>query len=178
MRRSLENDALSLYKGIKNKPAQPGNNLRLTIDKDMQEAAFKALEEKVGSVVAVDVNSGEILTMVSRPSFYPSNFSTKLTAKYWQSILNNENRPLRARSIQEHYAPGSTFKTLTALAAPEEGIVDENTTHKCEGSLKLGKRKFHCWKKAGHGEVNVVKALKESCDVYFTKLPRLSLSIL
>ena len=80
MRRSLENDALSLYKGIKNKPALPGNNLRLTIDKDMQEAAFKALEGKVGSVVAVDVNSGEILTMVSRPSFYPSNFSTKLTA--------------------------------------------------------------------------------------------------
>ena len=87
--------------------------------------------------------------MVSRPSFDPSKFSRKLTTKYWNSILENENNPMRDRSIQEHYAPGSTFKTISALAALEENIITPETEFECGGSLKVGRRTFHCWKKSG-----------------------------
>ncbi len=170
MRRVLEDN--NLYKDIKNLPVLPGNNLRLTLDRDLQLAAFKALEGKVGSAVAMDVKTGDVLAMVSRPSFDPSKFSTQLTTNYWNSIIKNENRPLRDRSIQEHYAPGSTFKAITAIAALEEKIIDEKTTYDCAGKLKLGRRTFHCWKKSGHGKTDVVKALKESCDVFFYQIAK------
>ena len=162
----------TLYEDIKNLPAIPGNNIRLTIDSDLQEAAFKALEGKVGSAVAIDVTNGEILAMVSRPSFDPSNFSRQLTTKYWNSIVENENNPMRDRTVQEHYAPGSTFKTFSAIAALEEKIIDPTTEFDCDGSLKVGRRTFHCWKKTGHGKVNVVDALRESCDVFFYQIAK------
>ena len=170
MRRVLEDN--KLYKDIKNLPVLPGNNMRLTIDRNLQLAAYTALEGKVGSAVAIDVETGDVLAMVSRPSFDPSKFSTKLTTNYWNSIIKNENRPLRDRSIQEHYAPGSTFKVITALAALEEKVIDEKTVYPCKGKLKLGNRAFHCWKKSGHGDVDVVKALKESCDVFFYQIAK------
>ena len=106
------------------------------------------------------------------PSFDPSKFSRKLTTKYWNSILENENNPMRDRSIQEHYAPGSTFKTISALAALEENIITPETEFECGGSLKVGRRTFHCWKKSGHGSVNVVGALRESCDVFFYQIAK------
>ena len=162
----------TLYEDIQNLPAIPGNNIRLTIDSDLQEVAYDALEGKVGSAVAIDVNSGEILAMVSRPSFDPSKFSRKLTTKYWNSILENEHNPMRDRSIQEHYAPGSTFKTISALAALEEKVIDHNTEFECNGALKVGRRTFHCWKKSGHGKVDVVGALRESCDVFFYQIAK------
>jgi penicillin-binding protein 2 len=170
MRRVLEDN--NLYKDIKNLPVLPGNNIRLTLDRDIQLAAYKALEDKVGSAVAIDVRTGDVLAMVSRPSFDPSKFSTKLTTNYWNSIIKNENRPLRDRSIQEHYAPGSTFKTITAIAALEEKIINKDTTFDCAGKLRLGRRNFHCWKKSGHGKTDVVKALKESCDVFFYQIAK------
>ncbi len=162
----------TLYEDIQNLPAIPGNNIRLTIDSDLQKIAYDALEGKVGSAVAIDVNTGEILAMVSRPSFDPSKFSRKLTTKYWNSILENEHNPMRDRSIQEHYAPGSTFKTISALAALEEKIIDHDTEFECNGALKVGRRTFHCWKKSGHGKVNVVGALRESCDVFFYQIAK------
>lgn len=160
----------NIFKGIENKPALAGNNIRLTIDRDLQLAAFKALEGKVGGAVAIDVETGEVLAMVSRPSFNPSMFSRGLTSEYWSSLVNNENNPLRDRNIQEHYSPGSTFKTFTAIAALEEGIVDEKTEVHCPGYMVFGRRRFHCWKKHGHGKVRLKKALRESCDVYFYKI--------
>jgi len=162
----------TLYEDIKNLPAIPGNNIRLTIDSDLQKIAYDALEGKVGSAVAIDVNTGEVLAMVSRPSFDPSKFSRKLTTKYWNSILENENNPMRDRSIQEHYAPGSTFKTISAIAALEEKVIDPTTEFECSGSLRVGRRTFHCWKKSGHGKVNVVGALRESCDVFFYQIAK------
>ena len=162
----------TLYEDIKNLPAIPGNNIRLTIDSDLQKVAYDALEGKVGSAVAIDVNTGEVLAMVSRPSFDPSKFSRKLTTKYWNSILENENNPMRDRSIQEHYAPGSTFKTISAIAALEEKVIDPTTEFECSGSLRVGRRTFHCWKKSGHGKVNVVGALRESCDVFFYQIAK------
>jgi penicillin-binding protein 2 len=128
------------------------------------------MDQKVGSVIAMDVNNGEILAMISRPSFDPSEFGKGVSQKYWSSLLKDENNPLRDRNIQEHFSPGSTFKTISAIAGLEEGIIDEKTETFCNGSFKMGTRRVHCWKKEGHGKVNVVKALRESCDVFFYKL--------
>lgn len=169
MKRSFRGQG-NLLGEIENKPQIPGNNIRLTIDRDLQLAGYKALEGKVGSAVAVKIKTGEILAMVSRPSFDPSQFSRGLTSEYWSSLVNNDKNPLRDRTIQEHYSPGSTFKTITAIAALEEGVVDENTEVNCKGSFRLGRRKFHCWKKYGHGKVNLNKSVQQSCDVYYYKI--------
>jgi penicillin-binding protein 2 len=168
MKRQLS--STSMFRDIENKPEVPGRNIRLTIDKDLQEAAYKALEGKTGSAVAVDVNTGEILAMVSRPSYNPSLFSKGITNDLWEEITSDERNPLRDRTVQEHYPPGSTFKTFTAIAALEEGIVDENTEVHCPGYFYLGKRKVHCWREHGHGKVDIYKAIRESCDVYFYKI--------
>jgi len=167
VRRAL---ASAIIKDIEDKPSIHGANVRLTIDRDLQIAGYKALEGKVGSAVAIDVNSGEILAMVSRPSYDPSQFSTGISSNYWTQLTSDENNPLRDRSIQEHYSPGSTFKTLTLLAALEEGIIDPSTEVHCPGHFVLGKRRFHCWKKGGHGMVDTSRSLRESCDVFFYKI--------
>ena len=159
-----------LFSEVRNKKAKPGNNLRLTIDRDLQITAYNSLEGKVGSAVAVDVNSGEVLAMVSRPSFDPTQFSRGLTTEYWKSLIENDNNPLRDRSIQEHYSPGSTFKTITALAALEEGIVKKDQVIQCGPTFKLGRRRYHDWKRGGHGPTDVYKSLKRSVDVYFYKI--------
>lgn len=168
MRRNLRSSVL--FAGIENKEATPGNNIRLTIDRDMQLSAFKALEGKVGAAVAVDVNSGEILAMVSRPAFDPTKFSRGLTKEYWNSLVKDENNPLRDRTIQEHYPPGSTFKPFTAIAALEEKLVKADQELKCGPTFRLGRRVYHDWKRGGHGMTNVYKALRRSVDVYFYQI--------
>ena len=157
-----------LFADIQNKAMEPGHNIRLTIDRDLQLAAHKALEKHAGSVVAVDIHTGEVLAMISRPSFNPTQ--REMTTDYWNSLINNDKRPFRNRVIQEHYPPGSTFKVITAIAALEEGIINTKTTVNCEGAFRSGRRKFHCWKKSGHGKVNLTKSLRESCDVYYYKI--------
>ncbi len=159
-----------LFSEVRNKKSTPGNNLRLTVDRDLQITAYNSLEGKVGSAVAVDVNSGEVLAMVSRPSFDPTQFSRGLTSEYWKSLIENENNPLRDRTIQEHYSPGSTFKTITAIAALEEGIVKKDQVIQCGPTFKLGRRRYHDWKRGGHGPTDVYKSLKRSVDVYFYKI--------
>lgn len=159
----------NLFKGIEDEKPLSGMNVKLTIDRDMQIAAFNALEGKVGGVIAIDINSGQVLTMVSRPSFDPSQFSRGLTPEYWRSLVGNKEHPLRDRNIQEHFSPGSTFKAITGIAAFEEGEIDENTEVNCGGSFRLGRKVYHCWKKQGHGPTNLVKAIRESCNVYFQK---------
>lgn len=161
-----------LFKNIKNTPSRPGANVRLTIDSDLQVSAFEALEGKVGSAVVLDVKTGEVLAMVSRPSFDPSQFSRGLSTEYWNSLRDNPNNPLRDRTIQEHYSPGSTFKMVTALTALEEKMIDPNTTIFCDGTLKLGRKTYHCWREFGHGRVNMRRALKESCNIYFQRIAK------
>lgn len=156
-----------LYTGIDNKTAMPGKNIRLTIDRDVQLAAYHALDGKDGAAIALDIETGEVIAMVSRPAFDPAKFSTGLTSNYWGTLIMDEKHPLRDRVIQEHYSPGSTFKTLTAIAALEEGIIDENFKVNCTGKYHLGARPFHCWKKEGHGAVDVYRSIKESCDVFY-----------
>jgi penicillin-binding protein 2 len=159
----------NLFKGIEdNKPVQ-GMKVKLTIDRDMQLAGFKALEGKVGSIIAIDIDTGEVLAMVSRPAFDPSQFSRGLTPEYWRALVTNKENPLRDRNIQEHYSPGSTFKAITGIAAFEEGVIDERTEVFCSGNLRFGRKVYHCWKKAGHGATNITKAVRESCNVFFQR---------
>jgi penicillin-binding protein 2 len=152
------------------KPAIPGKNLVLTIDQDLQTAALEAFGDKVGSMVAIDPNTGEILAMLSRPSFDPTEFSRGIPAALWTKLLENENKPLRDKTIMDHYSPGSVFKTITAIAGLQEKVIDENTKFRCTGSLRLGNRSYHCWRKEGHGDVDVVNALTKSCDVFFYRV--------
>lgn len=151
------------------KAAIPGKNLILTVDQDLQLAATKAFGDKIGALVAIDPRSGEILAMLSRPSFDPTEFSRGISSTLWNKLLTNPNRPLRDKTLQDHYSPGSTFKIMTAVAGLEEGVIDEKTTFNCSGNMRVGNRVYHCWKKHGHGNVNVVSAITQSCDVFFYK---------
>jgi penicillin-binding protein 2 len=151
-------------------PSVPGKNLVLSIDQDLQEAAVRGFGEKNGGLIAIDPRNGEVLAMVSRPSFDPAEFSRGIDSDLWNKLISDENHPLRDKTIQDHYSPGSTFKTITAIAALEEGVITKDTTFSCAGSINLGSRKVHCWKKGGHGSVNVVSALTHSCDVFFYRV--------
>lgn len=159
----------NLFKGIEDEKPDPGMNVKLTIDRDMQIAGYNALEGKVGSVIALDIDTGEVLAMVSRPAFDPSQFSRGLTSEYWRSLITNKEHPLRDRNIQEHYSPGSTFKAFTGISGFEEGLLDERTEVFCSGNLRFGRKVYHCWKKDGHGATNITKAIRESCNIYFQR---------
>jgi len=154
--------------GPQGRAAIPGKNLTLTIDQDLQQAAVDAFGEKIGSFVAIDPRNGEVLAMLSRPSFDPTSFSRGIPASIWNKLLNNENHPLRDKTIQDHYPPGSTFKIVTAIAGLEEGVIDENTSFHCPGKIKIGNRLYHCHHK--HGDVNLVRAIAQSCDVFFYRV--------
>lgn len=169
MRRHLETGH-NLFAGIENKPAQPGHNIRLTIDRDLQLSAYESLGDKVGGVVMVDVHTGEVLSMVSKPSFDPTQFSKGLTVSYWNELINNTKNPLRDRTIQEHYSPGSVFKPVTAIAGLEEGLIEPDEEIMCRGTFRLGRRVYHDWKRSGHGMTDLYKSLRESVDVYYYKL--------
>jgi penicillin-binding protein 2 len=160
----------NLFQGIEDEIPKPGKNIRLTIDRDMQLAAYEALKGKSGSLVAIDVHTGKVLSMISTPAFDPSQFSRGLTSEYWNSLINNEENPLRDRSIQEHFSPGSTFKPFTAITALEEGIVKPSDKIRCHGTYKLGRRVYRSWKRWGTEKVNVEDALMQSCNIYFYKV--------
>ena len=152
------------------KPAVPGKNLILTIDQDLQKVATEAFGDKIGSLVAIDPRNGEILAMLSRPSFDPTSFSRGISTSVWNKLLNNDNHPLRDKTIQDHYSPGSPFKIVTAIAGLEEGVIDEHTKFHCPGVIKIGNRMYHCHSRQGHGEVDVVRAITQSCDVFFYRV--------
>lgn len=159
-----------LVSGLTKKNSVPGKNLILTIDQDLQVAAQKAFGEKIGAIVAINPKSGEILAAVSQPSFDPTEFSRGISNDLWAKLVENDNHPLRDKTLQDHYSPGSTFKPITAIAALEEKVIDENTTFSCPGYLRVGNRVYHCHKKQGHGSVNVVQAIEQSCDVFFYRV--------
>jgi penicillin-binding protein 2 len=147
--------------------AQPGNNTYLTIDRLLQEKAEKLLEDRVGAVVAMDPNTGQILALANSPSFDPNEFVSGLSHQQWQEIISNPFRAMENKAIQAEYPPASTYKIVTAIAGLEEGVIDEKTKMVCPGFYHFGDREFRCWKKGGHGTVNVFKAVAESCDVFF-----------
>jgi penicillin-binding protein 2 len=154
------------------KEAVPGKNLNLTLDLDLQQEAARWLDgpEKVGAVVAMDPRNGEILALVSSPSFNPNLFARRLQQEEWQALLDADNHPLQNRVIQNTYSPGSTFKIIMAVAGLTEGVVDEHTSVFCGGAAVIYGHQFRCWRKGGHGTVDIHRALKLSCDVYFYQL--------
>lgn len=145
----------------------PGEDLKLTIDIDLQKTAEEALAGKAGAVVVMEVNSGKLLAMTSSPPLELREFIGGISTKNWQGMLNNPLHPFINKSIQGQYPPGSTYKIVTALAGLSENAITPETTFNCIGYMKLYGRRYHCWKRAGHGKVNLKKALRESCDVYF-----------
>ncbi len=152
---------------------QPGSNALLTIDLDLQRfAAEKMKEHQSGSVVVLDVVTGDVLAMVSTPGFDPSTFARGITQSEWRELLENPERPLNNKAIAGVYPPGSTYKMVTALAALESKAIDPWTRLPCLGFLELGSIKFHCWLKGGHGSTNVVEAIASSCDCFFYEAAR------
>jgi penicillin-binding protein 2 len=146
---------------------KPGTDLYLTLDLDVQRAAEEALGERAGAVVAMDPNSGEVLALVSHPTYDPNLFPRGISPKDWVRLSNDPSHPLYNRAVQSVYPPGSTFKVVTSLAGLTEGVIDPNETVTCKGFITSGKKSFRCWKKGGHGTVSFHRGLVESCDVYF-----------
>lgn len=145
----------------------PGSTLHLTIDVGLQQAAYDALEGKEGSVVALDPNTGAILAMVSRPAFDPNLFAGGIRTEDWQRLLGDPLRPLNDKAVQGQFPPGSTFKIVVAAAALEEKVIAPSARIFCGGSIHFGNRDFRCWKRGGHGWVDLHQAIVQSCDVYF-----------
>jgi penicillin-binding protein 2 len=144
-----------------------GIDLYLTIDLDAQRAAEEALGDRAGAVVAMDPNNGEILALVSHPTYDPNLFPRGIAPKDWVRLSNDPSHPLYNRAIQSVYPPGSTFKVVVSLAGLEAGIIKPNDKVTCKGYIMSGKRPFRCWKRGGHGTLSFHRGLVESCDVYF-----------
>jgi penicillin-binding protein 2 len=156
-------------KPLDEKPAEPGKPLKLSIDVDLQIAAEEAIGDKNGALVAMDPHTGEILAMVSRPTFDPNDFAVRITRGDWGKLINDPDKPLLNKAIQAQLAPGSTFKILMSVAGWQEGIAQTLNVH-CNGGADFYGRRFGCWVKTGHGEVDLTKAIYQSCDVFFYTL--------
>ncbi len=147
----------------------PGFDLQLTVDMELQKAAeeIMASQDKAGAVVAVEVNSGRVLVAASAPQLKLDEFVGGISSKAWKAMLDDPRHPLINKTVQGQYPPASTYKIVTALAGLGERIIDPNTVIFCPGHYRFGNRTYRCWKKGGHGAVNLLRALSESCDVYF-----------
>jgi penicillin-binding protein 2 len=157
--------------------ATPGGTLMLTIDRDLQRAAEDAFlpdviggEEKRGAVVALDPRNGDVLALVSHPAFDPNSFAGGIDSATWKQLTESEGRPIQNRALAGQYPPGSTYKVFVAAAALEEKAIALDDRVFCPGTFKLGRRTYRCWKRGGHGSVNLHDALVRSCDVFFYQL--------
>jgi len=151
---------------------EAGKNFRTTLDLELQNLSSQLLEDKAGSICVMDIYRGDIVTMVSSPIFDPNKFVHGINNKDWKELLNHRDKPLVNKSISGLYPPGSTIKGLVAISALENDVVNTKMLRRCTGSIDFYGEKFHCWKKKGHGVVDMRKAIKESCDVYFYEVAR------
>jgi penicillin-binding protein 2 len=152
--------------------AQPGEDLIISLDADLQRyTQVRLSRERSAAAVLMDVHTGDVLALGRWPSYDPGMFTRGITQREWQSLMNDELRPLANKAIAGQYAPGSTFKMVVALAALKEGV-DPHTTVFCPGVMRLGNARFHCWKKGGHGKLDMTAAMKNSCDVFFYETAR------
>jgi len=151
---------------------KPGRALRLTIDIDIQRAAEKAFGDQGGAAVALDPRTGEVLCLLSRPAFNPNSFATRISGEDWSYLLSDPGKPLHNRAIQSRFSPGSVFKIFMAVAGLQEGILTPESTEVCHGSTIIYGRRFGCWKKEGHGRINLHQAIVHSCNVFFYRLGR------
>jgi penicillin-binding protein 2 len=152
---------------LKTVEAEPGHNVYLTTDQKLQHRAEALLAGVVGAAVAIEPDTGHVLALASSPAFDQNFFVGGITHEQWDSLISNPFRPMSNRAIQGEYPPGSTYKIITALAGLEEGVIDDQTTMNCPGYYRFGNRVYRCWLKGGHGKVDIIKAVEESCDVFF-----------
>ena len=157
---------LELFKG------QVGKNFRTTIDQEIQKFTSEQLAEKSGSVCVMDIFTGDIVALVSSPTFDPNKFVHGISHEDWQLLIKNKKKPLINKPLAGLYPPGSTIKPVVALSALENDVVSPKTIVECRGSMELYGQKYHCWKEKGHGFMNLRSAIKQSCDIYFYEASR------
>ena len=151
---------------------QAGKDYKTTLDLEVQKYTAEILGDKAASVCVMDIYNGDIISLVSSPSYDPNTFVHGVDRDYWNSLISNDRKPLTNKALSGLYPPGSTVKTLVALSALENKIVSPLKSVKCTGKIEMYGEKFHCWKKKGHGVVNMRSAIKRSCDVYFYEIAR------
>ena len=149
-----------------------GKTIKLTIDTEIQKLCSELLKNVAGSISVMDIYTGEIVAMQSSPSFDPNLFLFGINQDDWQLIRNNPLKPLINKTLSGLYSPGSTYKPMVALSALENGIIDKNFKVNCKGKIEMYGQTYHCWKKRGHGVVNLKSAMKQSCDTYFYEIAR------
>ena len=170
-RREVEINASGrLIRILKDVAPYPGDDIYLTLDLELQQAAQEAMQGRVGALVALDPQSGRIEALVSSPGFDPSAFSSGIGKREWAVLNDPVKRPLLNKAIQGRYAPGSVFKIVMAGAALQEKVAGPQSTVVCNSRFRLGRRVFRCWDWRGHGQVNLYKAIVQSCDVYFYQM--------
>ncbi|MFH0933479.1 MAG: penicillin-binding protein 2 [Nitrospirota bacterium] len=166
--RVIEVDSLGREIRLLNeKPPIKGEDIRLSLDINLQKEAEEAFGERAGALVAIKPDTGEILGLVSRPSFDPDLFAKGISYEEWIVLTQDSKKPMLNRALQSQYPPGSTFKIITAIAAIEEGLITPETKVECRGGINYGRWHFGCWREGGHGVMSLHRALVESCDVYF-----------
>jgi penicillin-binding protein 2 len=169
--KKLEVDAYGqIVRDLAREPSQAGEDIRLTIDINIQEKLSELLSKNGGAGTIIDIHTGNVIALASTPGFDPNKFSGGISAKYWQKLIRDYRTPL-LNKVLSPYPPGSTFKLVTALAALEYGI-SPSTIFNCNGHFMVGNHKFHCWKKTGHGNMTMNEAIPQSCNVYYYNLAK------
>ncbi len=161
-----------VIKQLDRQEGEQGGDVVLTIDSELQMFTADRIGNESAAAVVLDVHSGDILAMCSTPGFNPNSFNLGIDHDEWQELLNNPRKPLINKAIRGQYPPGSTFKMIVALAALETGAVGPDHKVFCSGSVELGNHTFHCWKKHGHGRLDLTEALEQSCDVHFYEIAK------
>jgi penicillin-binding protein 2 len=154
------------------KNGDKGKTIKLTIDTEVQKLTNQLLQDRAGSICVMDVFTGHIVAMHSSPSFDANSFVFGISQDDWQLIRNNPLKPLVNKTLSGNYSPGSTIKPIVALSALDNGIINPGFTVKCEGKKEMYGQTYHCWKKEGHGFMNLKEAMKQSCDTYFYEIAR------
>lgn len=161
------------------KEGTPGDNIKLTIDKRLQQYAAARLGDESAAAVVMNVRNGDIVALASMPSFEPNTFSKGIRNKYWKALNDNPRIPLMNKAIAGQYPPGSTFKLAMALAALDDGVTSPEQRIHCGGTFMFGNHPFTCWKPHGHGSMNMTDAIAQSCDVYFyTMAQRMGIDVM
>ena len=159
-------------KELKFEQGKSGKNFRTTLDMDVQKYTSELLKDKSGSACVMDIYTGDIIAMVSSPTFDANKFVHGIASKDWQDLINNKKKPLINKSVSGLYPPGSTIKPLVALSALENDVISPGKIIECKGNIELYGHKYHCWKKKGHGFLGLREAIKQSCDIYFYEVAR------
>jgi penicillin-binding protein 2 len=169
-KRVEQNAAGRVMRELDRREGQAGQDLQITTDSALQSYIYARLDGESAAAVVLDCETGDVLASVSTPGFDSNLFVRGISVADYNALLNNKFRPLPNKTVQGVYPPGSTFKMVTAMAALEAGVATPEDTVYCPGHLEVSGRRFHCWKRAGHGNVDLGRSLRESCDVYYYEM--------